>query len=59
MKKKLGITLALLLVVAAVLSIRAQATESPQTVISASGENTSISITDITPREETEDETKV
>lgn len=58
MKKKLGITLALLLVVAAILSIRAHATESPQTVISASGENTSISITDITPREETEDETK-
>ena len=58
MKKKLGIALTLLLVAAAVLSIRAHAAESPQTVISTSGENTGISITDITPREEKEDETK-
>ncbi len=58
MKKKIGIVMVILLVMAAALSVRAHGSESPQAVISAGGENTCISITDITPREEKEDETK-
>ena len=58
MKKKIGTALVILLVMAAALSIRAHATESPQAVIDTAGDQTSISVTDITPREEKQDETK-
>ena len=51
-KKKIGIALVILLVMAAVLSIRAHAADSPQTVIDADGSGTTISVTDITPRED-------
>lgn len=57
MKKKIGIALAVLLVMAVVLSIKAHAEESPQAVIDTEGSKTSISITDITPREDEENET--
>lgn len=52
MKKRTGIVLACLLVVAVALSVKAHAVESPQAVIDTKGENTSVSITDITPRED-------
>lgn len=55
-KKKIGIALVFLLVMAVALSIKAHAADFPQTVISANGENASISITDITPREDEKDE---
>ena len=58
-KKKIGIALVILLVMAAVLSIRAHAADSPQTVIDADGSGTTISVTDITPREDKQNETKV
>jgi len=57
MKKKIGIALAVLLVMAVALSIKAHAEESPQAVIDTEGSKTSISITDITPREDEENET--
>ena len=50
-EKKVGIALVFLLVMAVVLSVKAHAADSPQTVISTNGDKTSISITDITPRE--------
>lgn len=56
MKKKAGIALVFLLVMAVALSVKAHAADLPQTVIAADGENTSISITDITPREDEKDE---
>ena len=55
MKKKISIVLVILLVMAAALSVKAHAAESNQRVID---DQTGISITDITPREENEDETK-
>ena len=58
MKKKISIVLVILLVMAAALSIKAHAAESHQAVIDTVGNQTSISITDITPGEEKEDETK-
>lgn len=57
-KKKIGIAPVILLVMAAVLSIRAHAAGSPQTVIDADGSGTTISVTDITPREDKQNETK-
>lgn len=56
MKKRTGIVLACLLVVAVALSVKAHAVESPQAVIATNGENTSVSITDITPREDEEND---
>ena len=55
-EKKVGIALVFLLVMAVVLSVKAHAADSPQTVISTNGDKTSISITDITPREDEKDE---
>ena len=51
MKKKIGIALALLLVLAMTLSVTAHGAESPQAVIGNGDDETTISITDITPRE--------
>lgn len=59
MKKKVGIALVFLLVMAVALSVKAHAADSPQTVISTNGDKTSISITDITPREDEKDEKSV
>lgn len=63
MKKKIGIALALLLVLAMTLSVTAHGAEPPQAVIGSGDGGTAISITDITPREgenkeDSEDETK-
>ena len=51
MKKKIGIALALLLVLAMTLSVTAHATEPSQTIAGSRDGGTAISITDITPRE--------
>ena len=63
MKKKISMALAALLVAAVVLSVTAHGAEPPQAVIGSGGGETAISITDITPREDSvkegkEDETK-
>lgn len=55
-KKKVGITLVFLLVMAVALSVKAHAADSPQATIDTSGSGTSISITDITPREDERNE---
>ena len=51
MKKKIGIALALLLVLAMTLSVTAHATEPSQAIAGSRDGGTAISITDITPRE--------
>ncbi len=56
MKKKISIALAVLLVLSVALSITAHAADSPQAVIDTEQGKTSISITDITPREDKENE---
>ena len=56
MKKKVGMMLAALLVVAVVLSITAHAVESPQAAIGSGDGGMTISVTDITPREENEED---
>lgn len=56
MKKKIGIMLAALLAVAVVLSITAHATEPPQAAIGSGDGGMTISVTDITPREENEED---
>lgn len=56
MKKKVGMILAALLAAAVVLSITAHAVESPQAAIGSGDGGTTISVTDITPREENEED---
>ncbi len=56
MKKKIGMMLAVLLAAAVVLSVTAHAVESPQAVMVGGDGGTTISITDITPREENEED---
>lgn len=56
MKKKISMILAALLAAAVVLSVTAHATESPQAAIGSEDGGTTISVTDITPREENEED---
>lgn len=56
MKKKVGMILAALLAAAVVLSVAAHAVESPQAVTVGGDGGTTISVTDITPREENEED---
>ncbi len=59
MKKKIGMMLVVLLAVAVVLSVSAHAAEPPQAVVADGDSGTTISITDITPREaENEEDTQ-
>ena len=58
MKKKIGIMLAALLAAAVVLSVTAHATEPPQAAIGGGDGGMTISVTDITPREDEEHEQK-
>lgn len=58
MKKIVGMILAALLAAAVILSVTAHAVELPQTVIGGGDGGTTISITDITPREDEEHEQK-
>ena len=56
MKKKVGMILAALLVAAVILSVTAHAVESPQAVVVGGDGGATISVTDITPREENEED---
>ena len=56
MKKKIDMMLAALLAAAVALSVTAHAVESPQAVMVGGDGGTTISITDITPREENEED---
>lgn len=56
MKNKVGMILAALLVAAVILSVTAHAVESPQAVMVGGDGGTTISVTDITPREENEED---
>lgn len=58
MKKKVGMMLAALLAAAVVLSVTAHAAEPPQAAIGSGDGGTTISVTDITPREDEEHEQK-
>lgn len=58
MKKKIGMILAALLAAAVVLSVTAHAAEPPQAAIGSGDGGTTISVTDITPREDEEHEQK-